>query len=135
MNESQCKTLKEKPMTDFIRSSSIDVISRTFPVDSEDKSIAMIGKELLREAKEFMKPDWRTLDVWILNKYAELCLEHENIFIDLLMKKEMELNSDTSWQKEYAKFWRKCECGCFMPESLVTCIKCGRKYTDTEVNK
>lgn len=53
---------------------AIKTISSLYPTDSVHQRTSNIGKELLREAREFVN-EWQNESTEVLVKYAELCQE------------------------------------------------------------
>lgn len=59
------------------RNEAIEIINFLYPADSTFQEANAIGKELLKEAREFVNK-WQSESTEILVKYAELCQEYEN---------------------------------------------------------
>lgn len=60
-----------------LRAKAIRVIADLFPADSEYPRTAEIGRNLLQQAQEEVKQDWRNLPLGVLLRYADLCREEE----------------------------------------------------------
>ncbi|SDP70402.1 hypothetical protein [Desulforhopalus singaporensis] len=60
------------------REEAIKHIEMLFPADSEYSHSREIGKRLLKQAKEELE-GWRSESTPVLVRYAQLCIEMENL--------------------------------------------------------
>ena len=70
------------------REEAISNINSLYPVDSDYKDTAEVGRKLLNQAKKDTGFDWRDLPDRTLIRYAELCIHRDNFMTNEIFKRK-----------------------------------------------